>query len=224
MSAQKKDQNNPTRNKPLKANRPPLKISIPSSSFLPGAIQPLSIVGVQESPLAVCFFNDMRNKDKSQAKSEIASRDRLFTVMLDSFRTDNGGDCTTKKARVPVVSFSGSCNSSPVQCTVPTSPPRTCCDWYDSDRSKESFLQSPDPFDDIIDSLLDSYLYRGDTNTAHYTVPKYWLLNEPNEGSLEYCDSSLSAQYGAAVDFLECLYDSYLDVDMTLEVSYTNRM
>lgn len=66
--------------------------------------------------------------------------------------------------------------------------------------------------------MIDFYLCRRDTNPAPHTVLNYFPCDELDEASPEQCDESLSELYGVGVYFLECLYDSYLDEDMTLEM------
>lgn len=116
MSRQTKDESKPTRTVSLKANRPSLKISIPSSNslLLRDGIQPISNFKAQISPVAKLFSQDVRNKHESRARPEIISPDRLFSIKFASFQADNNaGDITMKKARVPSVSFSSACNSHP---------------------------------------------------------------------------------------------------------------
>lgn len=119
------------------------------------------------------------------------------------------------QARVPVVSFGSSCESPPVEFTVPTSPAPHACDCYDSAQSEEISSKPPDAIDGTMDWLLDSYLCRCKIYMAHHTVSNILPRDQLDEASPEHCDGSLPEPYGAAVDFPGCLYDSYLDEDMT---------
>ena len=62
-----------------------------------------------------------------------------------------------------------------------------------------------------MDWLLDSY--HADTRLTR--LSNFLPRDELDEASPEHCDGSLPELYGAAVDFPGCLYDSYLDEDMT---------
>lgn len=94
--------------------------------------------------------------------------------------------------------------------TVPTSPAPHYCDC-DSAQSEERSSDCPDSFDDNMGSVIDFYL-------AHHTVSNYLRCDELDETSPEHCDDSLTEPYGVRVDYLQCLYDSYLDKNMTLEM------
>lgn len=121
-------------------------------------------------------------------------------------------DSPMKKARVRVVRFSTSCNSTPVEFTVPTSPAPPAGDWYNrSDQSEEPSPKSSDTSDDTVALLLDSYLLL-DASTAHSSPLNYSPRDELDD---ENWDGSLSGLYGAE-DILERLYNSYLDEDMSL--------
>lgn len=121
MSAQTKDQSRPTRTVRIKAKKSSLRISIPSSSLFLDAIQPISNFRVHKSPLAKHFLHDVRNKDRFQAKSEIASPDRFFHINLASLQADGAGDSAMNEDPVPVVSFSSSYSSPHVGFTAPDS-------------------------------------------------------------------------------------------------------
>lgn len=185
-----------------KANRPPsLQISIPPRSFTP------------EKP-----YKDDIAAMGSLVHDNVSPKDR--TISLNSafgLADDVGmaGDSTTKKAQIPVVSFSESCNLPPMEFTVPTSPAPRTSDWYDPDQSEEISPNRSDTFDNTMDSLLDSYLWQ-DTNAAHYSPSNYSACDETNEEVFEHWDGGFPEPCGAE-DFLECLYDSYLDEDMALD-------
>lgn len=271
MSAQTKDHSGrPASTLSVKANRPSLRIAIPSSSFpleepskeeiaavnpsLHGNTSPKegifsvniafphtdSNVGIagectkKKSRIPVVRFSNSCNpppmeftvptspvphagywnySDQSEKQEGISSVSIAFP--LTDSNVGIAGDCTMKKSRIPVVRFSDSCNSPPMEFTVPTSPAPHAGYWYYSDQSEEPSPGRSDTLENTIESLLDSYLWQ-DNNGAHDSPINYLPCDEADEEVSEHWDGSSPGPRGAE-DFLECLYDLYLDEDMTLE-------
>lgn len=142
--------------------------------------------------------------------SPLLHGDDVASSLADNVRMAT--DSPMKKTRVRVVRFSTSCNSIPVEFTIPTSPAPPAGDWYNSsDQSEEPSPKSSDTSEDTVASLLDSYLLL-DANTAHSSPLNYSPRDELDD---ENWDGNLSGLYGAE-DILERLYNSYLDEDMSL--------
>lgn len=207
MSAQTMDKSRPTSTLSEKANRPSLKLSIPSGSFTP------------EEP-----HKDEIAAMGSLLHENISPKDKPFSCNIGFGLADSNvgmvGESTSGNAQILGVRFSESCNSPPMEFTIPTSPPPRAGDLYDSDQSEETFSNRPDTFGDTMDSLLDFYLWQ-DTDAAHYSSSQYSPCDEMNEEVFQHWDGGFPGAYGAD-DFLECLYDSYLDEDMTLETGGIN--
>lgn len=146
---------------------------------------------------------------------------------------DRDNDQTKKAQKMPVISLSEFCNSSPTKFTVPSSPPYPRAYlWYDaSDRPKEAktvptnVSDTPPRGDNttLEDSLLDSYLlWQSDTTDAAPRTPRSpssdYSLNDEEDSDDDDWNDSLPGPYGAE-DFIECLYDAYyLDEDMTPKI------
>ena len=176
MSDQKKDKSGPVNTLTEKPDKLSLRISIPSRSF----------------PLKnLC-------KDEVTVMSPLLHGDDVVSSLADNVKI--AGDSPMKKARARVVRFSNSCNSTPVEFTVPTSPAPPAGNWYNSsDQSEDS-----DTLDDTVASLIDFYL----------SSPSYYSSCDERDETSENWDG-LSGLYSAE-DILERLYDSYLDEVMSL--------
>lgn len=130
--------------------------------------------------------------------SPLLHGDDVVSSLADNVKI--AGDSPMKKARARVVRFSNSCNSTPVEFTVPTSPAPPAGNWYNSsDQSEDS-----DTLDDTVASLIDFYL----------SSPSYYSSCDERDETSENWDG-LSGLYSAE-DILERLYDSYLDEVMSL--------
>lgn len=144
--------------------------------------------------------------------SPLLHGDDVVSSLADNVKI--AGDSPMKKARARVVRFSKSCNSTPVEFTVPTSPAPPAGIWYNSlDQSEETSPKGSDTSDDTVASLLDSYLLL-DANAAH-SSPSYYSPCDERDETSENWDGGLSGLYGAE-DILERLYNSYLDEEMSL--------
>lgn len=206
MSAQTMDKSRPSSTLSGNASRPSLKISIPSRSFTSEETYKDDIAA-----MGSLLHENISPKDGT------LSLNIAFSIANN---VDMAGASSTKNSQIPVVGFSESCNSPPMEFTVPTSPAPHAGDWYDSDQSEETSPNRSDTFDNTIDSLLDSYLCQ-DSNAAHYSPSNYSPCDETNGEVSDHWDNSFPGRYGVE-DFLECLYDSYSDEDMTLETGRIN--
>lgn len=181
----------PTSTLSEKANKPSLQISIPARSN-PEESYSEEIAAMRSFPLENISPKDSSNSavglDKNVEMAEVST----------------------------AISFSESCKFPPTKFNVPTSPPPRAYKWYDSDQSEETSPNLPEALGDTLDSLLDSYLLQ-DTHAADESpLSSYSPSNEKDEEVSGCWDDGFPAPYGAE-DFLECLYDSYLDEDMTSE-------
>lgn len=129
------------------------------------------------------------------------------------------GDDTKEKAEMPAISFSELCNFPPTKITVPNSPPPGAYEWYYSDQPEETAPKLSDtPGEcDTVDSILDSYLLQDTRVTPDSPSSDYSPKDGTNEEDSDEWDNSRPGPYRAE-DFLECLYDAYLDEDMTSEL------
>lgn len=190
------DESRPIYTPSEKAKKQTLTISIKPRPFTP------------EEP-----YNDETVAMDSLPHENISPKDRTSACNTAPGLDNNvgmAGDSTSIKAQMPVISFSESCNLPPTKFTVPFSPPPRAYEWYDSDQSEET----PPNLSDAFDSTM---------NAAHDSPSScYFPCDESNEEASDYWDDSFPGPYGAE-DYLECLYDAYLDEDMTSEVVQSDR-
>lgn len=136
---------------------------------------------------------------------------------MDSLPGGNTRPLERTSSTTTGISFSELCNPQPTQFTVPTSPSPGAYEWYYLDQPEETAPNLSDTPGDTIDSLLDSYLSQHTQVAPDSPSSDYSPKDETNEEDSDNWDDTRPGPYRAE-DFLDCLYDSYLDEDMTSEL------
>lgn len=140
------------------------------------------------------------------------------TVAMGSLPDENILPSERTSSSTTGISFSELCNPPPRKFTVPTSPPPGAYEWYYLDQPEETAPPNlSDTAGDTIDSLLDSYLSQYTQVAPDSPLSDYSPKDETSEEDSDNWDDTRPGPYRAE-DFLECLYDAYLDEDMTSEL------